>query len=587
MGSEMCIRDRIIGDLQANQIRIAQEGNQTIVTGLNGTTINGSTADFSSERQFRNSWIQMGEGNDSVLVENLRLERDFKFFGDRGNDDLKLVSVSARLIHAEGDFGDDVLSFEDSSSSENTAIFLGRGDDTFAARDQRVGRNLRLFGGDGDDNFGSKNLVVNNKLVFDLGRGEDAAALLGSTSVAEHAFVNLGRGNDAFSVQPEIGNGQADFQNYLQVIGLSGNDAIELGRSTILHSRLRLDGGSGFDTTNTENASFEGRTKFKRFEASETGQDDIHVNEVMSRLESLGIELCPEVDPPNPPINNSPEIEDINDQVVDELTTLQVPVVAADDETPTGQLVFELVEGPEDAVIDPATGVITWTPSEADGPGAFPATVQVSDEAGATAQTSFSIQVNEVNQAPILDPISDFDSEVGGDVSFAATATDLDLPENELVFSLAGDVPVGALIDGSTGEFQWTSISVEPGVFPFEVVVSDGNGGTDSETFSITVAAVDLEDCPFHDSLAGFAAAENGGTVDGHGTVAAIDCHATLTEGDSFETTLSTTFVVPGDAQVLSFTYDDLNFDTSDDSFINDAFEVALVDSEGLSLIHI
>ena len=67
--------------------------------------------------------------------------------------------------------------------------------------------------------------------------------------------------------------------------------------------------------------------------------------------------------------------------------------------------------------------------------------------------------------------------------------------------------------------------------------------------------------------------------------VSAEDCAATLIEGDSFETTLSTTFVVPGSASILSFEYDELNFDTADESFINDAFEVALVDSEGRSLV--
>ncbi|MEZ6096026.1 MAG: hypothetical protein R3C03_17680 [Pirellulaceae bacterium] len=54
-----------------------------------------------------------------------------------------------------------------------------------------------------------------------------------------------------------------------------------------------------------------------------------------------------------------------------------------------------------------------------------------------------------------------------------------------------------------------------------------------------------------------------------------------MTEGDSFRTSLSTTFAVPAGASSISFDYANLQFDTTDTTFINDAFEVALLDSEG------
>jgi len=110
----------IFGDSQANQIRIEQEGNQTFVTGLDGTTINDSTAVFSFDSQIRDARIRLGEGDDSVLIENLSLEKNFKYFGGRGNDRLTLNSDSAKLIHAEGDQGDDVFDFGDSSSCSSS-----------------------------------------------------------------------------------------------------------------------------------------------------------------------------------------------------------------------------------------------------------------------------------------------------------------------------------------------------------------------------------------------------------------------------------------------------------------------------------
>ena len=62
------------------------------------------------------------------------------------------------------------------------------------------------------------------------------------------------------------------------------------------------------------------------------------------------------------------------------------------------------------------------------------------------------------------------------------------------------------------------------------------------------------------------------------------NCAAVLTEGDSFVVALERTFVIPDDPTVLSFRYEALNFDTSD-QFVNDAFEVSLTDDQGRSLV--
>jgi hypothetical protein len=51
-------------------------------------------------------------------------------------------------------------------------------------------------------------------------------------------------------------------------------------------------------------------------------------------------------------------------------------------------------------------------------------------------------------------------------------------------------VPVGAAIDALTGAFTWTPTEAQgPGVFTFDVVVSDGTA-TDVETIHVTVNEV-------------------------------------------------------------------------------------------------
>jgi len=89
----------------------------------------------------------------------------------------------------------------------------------------------------------------------------------------------------------------------------------------------------------------------------------------------------------------------------------------------------------------------------------------------------------------------------------------------------------------------------------FVYTVSDGKGGNDSQTISFVLIAVS-------------------------------DNSILLREDNIFSKQYQQTISVPVDSSLLSFTYNDLNFDTTDPDSINDAFEVALVDAQGNSLIH-
>ncbi len=88
----------------------------------------------------------------------------------------------------------------------------------------------------------------------------------------------------------------------------------------------------------------------------------------------------------------------------------------------------------------------------------------------------------------------------------------------------------------------------------------------------------------FDDGLDGWIASQAGGSGTGHGDV--TEGSAVLTEGDSFLVTLQRPITIPDQAQSITIRYTDLSFDTTDPSFINDAFEVALLDSGGNTLVH-
>src|SRR2546425_6946474 len=86
-----------------------------------------------------------------------------------------------------------------------------------------------------------------------------------------------------------------------------------------------------------------------------------------------------------------------------ELTALVVTNTATDSDVPTNVLGYSLINPPEGAIID-SNGVITWTPTEAQGPSTNILTTVVSDNGvpPLSATNSFTVVVTEVNSAPVL-----------------------------------------------------------------------------------------------------------------------------------------------------------------------------------------
>ena len=187
----------------------------------------------------------------------------------------------------------------------------------------------------------------------------------------------------------------------------------------------------------------------------------------------------------------APVLEPIGDRSATEGQTLSFTAVAADPNL--GQPLTFSLQGtvPAGASINPATGLFTWTPTEAQGPGAYQVTVRVADN-GTPAlfdEETISISVGEVNQAPVLSSISDQTVTGGQTVTFTATATDIDVPANQLTYSLEGTVPTGAGIDPQTGLFTWATSAGDAGTYAITVrVTDDGTPVLFSErTLNVTV----------------------------------------------------------------------------------------------------
>ncbi|HET9252236.1 MAG TPA: PKD domain-containing protein [Candidatus Eisenbacteria bacterium] len=185
-----------------------------------------------------------------------------------------------------------------------------------------------------------------------------------------------------------------------------------------------------------------------------------------------------------------PVLSPIGDRTTDEGALFSLQAAATD---PSGSpLSFSLSPGgPAGASITP-DGLLTWTPTEAQGPNQYFLTVIVSNGTTLDLET-FRIWVNEVNTAPVLSPIGDKTVNQGSQMFLQFSASDSDLPGSlfptQLSYSLGADAPEGMYL--SFGGIWW--VPTAAGSFPLTVIVTD-NGSpplSDSETITITVLPFD------------------------------------------------------------------------------------------------
>jgi uncharacterized repeat protein (TIGR01451 family) len=139
--------------------------------------------------------------------------------------------------------------------------------------------------------------------------------------------------------------------------------------------------------------------------------------------------------------------------------------------------------------VDAVSGLLTWTPTEAQRPSTNQVTVQVAASTNPSARTlhSFTVTVNEVNSPPALALIPNQTVAEGGTLALTIKATDPDLPPNKLTFSIVSG-PIGATIDPTSGLVTWTPAPGQ-GVNVITVRVTDDGTPplSDTKSFRVTV----------------------------------------------------------------------------------------------------
>jgi hypothetical protein len=196
-------------------------------------------------------------------------------------------------------------------------------------------------------------------------------------------------------------------------------------------------------------------------------------------------------------VNQNPVVQAIGQQNINEGSLLTVTVTATDADLPAQPLTYALTNAPAGMTIS-SGGAITWTPTEAQGPGSYDVGVIVRDNVNpaGTATVTFNVLVAEVNTAPVLGAIADQTVNVGTQLAFTATATDADLPAQSLTFTLEPGAPSGAAITAG-GAFTWTPTEAQGGTTnTITVRVRDGHSTPASHTRSFVVVVQDGADAP-------------------------------------------------------------------------------------------
>ena len=195
-------------------------------------------------------------------------------------------------------------------------------------------------------------------------------------------------------------------------------------------------------------------------------------------------------------VNSPPTSTGITNVITDEdVVAGPIGFTVGDVETPAGSLIVSGISGnttliPNGNIVFGGSGAnrtVTLTPATNQNGSAL-ITITVSDGSAST-NTSFTLTVNPVNDAPVLSPIADRTVHAGTLVTVTNHATDVDLPPQTLTFSL--DVaPGNAAINSTNGIFSWQTADANATTTTNVTVRVTDNGApplSDTKSFAVTV----------------------------------------------------------------------------------------------------
>ncbi|ETA69017.1 subtilisin-like serine protease [Methanolobus tindarius DSM 2278] len=182
-------------------------------------------------------------------------------------------------------------------------------------------------------------------------------------------------------------------------------------------------------------------------------------------------------------VDRPPVLDSIIDRTVDENNDLVFTVSATDPDG--GSVSYSSPDKPSGSTLDTGSGEFSWTP-DYDDEGSYSVEF-IATSNGLTDSQTMTITVNNVDRAPVLNPIGSKTIDENETLAFTISAAD---PDGESVTYSVNDLPTGATFNTASGQFVWTPGYGTSGNYAVEFIASS-NGLEDSETITIYVGNVD------------------------------------------------------------------------------------------------
>ena len=190
--------------------------------------------------------------------------------------------------------------------------------------------------------------------------------------------------------------------------------------------------------------------------------------------------------------NSAPFLPLQEQSVISERATWEYTLKATDPDIPTNLLTYALSSGPSGVVVDSKSGVVTWTPAEADGGKGYDLVFSVTDNGAPplSAQATVHVDVRKVNSPPTLAALPSVTIREQDSWNVQLVGEDTDLPVQALTYSLPL-APEGMAVDAITGRTSWTPSEAQgPGVYQVRARVTDSEGLFAEQAFVLTVTEV-------------------------------------------------------------------------------------------------